>query len=94
MAHPALIIVPLMFSFLFAFNAGHFYVGNFILSLLIMYVAITLIVVIRCTRWLSKIRNNNPAVMHLTETTLIFMTNSVINMKKTATASKVDYKHT
>lgn len=67
---PAFVIVPLVFSFLFAFNAGHFYVGNFILSLLIMYVAITLIVVIRCTRWLSKIRNNNPAVMHLTETTL------------------------
>ena len=57
-----------------------------------MYVAITLIVVIRCTRWLSKIRNNNPAVMHLTETTLIFMTNSVINMKN-GNRIKVDYKH-
>ena len=89
---PAFIIVPLVFSFLFAFNAGHFYVGNFILSLLIMYVAITLIVVIRCTRWLSKIRNNNPAVMHLTETTLIFMTNSIINMKN-GNRIKVDYKH-
>ena len=32
---PAFIIVPLVFAFLFAFNAGHFYVGNFILSLLI-----------------------------------------------------------
>ena len=62
---PALIIVPLMFSFLFAFNAGHFYVGNFILSLL---------------------------MMHLTETTLIFMTNSVINMKN-GNRIKVDYKH-
>ena len=89
---PAFIIVPLVFSFLFAFNAGHFYVGNFILSLLIMYVAITLIIVIRCTRWLSKIRNNNPAVMHLTETTLIFMTNSVINMKN-GNRIKIDYKH-
>ncbi|MGN0477940.1 MAG: hypothetical protein ACI4GO_00750, partial [Hominenteromicrobium sp.] len=89
---PVFIIVPLAFSLFFAFNDGRFYVGNLILSLVVMYVAITLIIVIRCARWISKIKKKSPNVMYLTETTLVFLTNSVVNMKN-GNRIKVGYQH-
>lgn len=89
---PVFIIVPLVFSLIFAFNEGKFYPGNFILSLVVLYLAITLILVVRCTRWISKIKKNSPNVMHLTETTLVFLTYSVVNMKN-GNHIKVGYKH-
>lgn len=89
---PVFIIAPLVFSLFFAFHEGKFYAGNLILSLVVLYVAITLIVVVRCVRWISKIKKNNPNVMHLTETTLVFLTYSVVNMKN-GNRIKVDYKH-
>lgn len=89
---PVFIIVPLVFSLIFAFRDGKFYSGNLILSLVVLYLAITLIIVIRCVRWISKIKKNNPNVMHLTETTLVFLTNSIVNMKN-GNRIKVGYKH-
>ena len=89
---PVFILGPIAFSLFFAFVDGRFYSGNFILSLVVLYVAITLIVVIRCQRWLSKIRKNNPKTLYLTETTLAFLTYSVINMKN-GNHIKVGYEH-
>lgn len=89
---PVFILAPIVFSFFFAFVEGKFYSGNLIISLVVLYAAITLIVLIRCRRWLSKIRKNNPNTMHLTETTLVFLTYGVVNMKN-GNRIKVDYKH-
>lgn len=89
---PVFIIAPLIFSVFFAFVDGEFYSGNLILALIILYAAITLIIVIRNQRWLSKIKKKSPTVMHLTETTLAFLTYSVVNMKN-GNHIKVDYQH-
>ena len=89
---PSFIIVPIIFSVLFAFNEGEFYSGNLILSLVVMYLALTLIVVIRCNRWISKIRKNSPKSLYLTDTTLIFLTRSVVHLKN-ENRSKVSYAH-
>ncbi len=89
---PAFILTPLVFALFFAFVDGKFYSGNFVFALVVLYVAITLIVVIRCQRWLSKIRKNNPKSLHLTDTTLAFLTHSVVNMKN-GNHIKVSYDH-
>ena len=80
------------FALFFSFVDGRFYSGNFLLAMVVLYVAITLIVVIRCQRWLSKIKKNNPKTLYLTETTLAFLTYSVVNMKN-GNHIKVGYEH-
>ena len=89
---PAFLISPLVFALFFSFVDGRFYSGNFLLAMVVLYVAITLIVVIRCQRWLSKIKKNNPKTLYLTETTLAFLTYSVVNMKN-GNHIKVGYEH-
>lgn len=89
---PTFIIVPIAFSVFFAFNEGKFYSGNLILSLVLMFGLMTFIVLFRCRRWLSKIKKNNEKVMRLTNTTLIFLTYSVVNMKN-GNRVKVEYEH-
>lgn len=89
---PVFAIVPLVFSLFFSFSEGKFYSGNFVLALVVLYVAITLIVVIRCQRWLSRIRKNNPKTLYLTDTTLAFLTYHVVNMKN-GNHIKVSYDH-
>lgn len=89
---PAFLIAPLVFALFFSFVDGRFYSGNFLLAMVVLYVAITLIVVIRCQRWLSKIKKNNPKTLYLTETTLAFLTYSVVNMKN-GNHIKVGYEH-
>ena len=54
--------------------------------------ALVLIVVIRCNRWISKIRKNSPKSLYLTDTTLIFLTRSVVHLKN-ENRSKVSYVH-
>lgn len=89
---PVFAVAPIIFSIFFAFVDGKFYSGNLILALVVLYLAIALIIIIRCQRWLSKIKKKNPKVMYLTETTLAFLTYSVVNMKN-GNHIKVDYKH-
>ena len=89
---PVFILGAIAFSLFFAFVDGRFYSGNFILSLVVLYVVITLIVVIRCQHWLSKIKKNNPKTLYVTETTLAFVTYSVINIKN-GNHIKVGYEH-
>ena len=83
---------PILLALFFSFVDGRFYSGNFLLAMVVLYVAITLIVVIRCQRWLSKIKKNNPKTLYLTETTLAFLTYSVVNMKN-GNHIKVGYEH-
>lgn len=89
---PTFLISPLAFALFFAFVDGKFYSGNFMIAMVVLYVAITLIVVIRCQRWLSKIKKNNPKTLYLTETTLVFLTYGVVNMKN-GNHIKVGYEH-
>ncbi len=89
---PACIIVPIILAVMFAFDNGEFYSGNLIVALLVLYAALALIIVFRCRRWLSKVRKNNPQSLHLTDTTIIFLTNSIIHLKNEK-RSKVEYYH-
>lgn len=89
---PVFILVPVVFSAFFAFAEGQFYPLNFLFSLVLMLVVIFGLIAFRCQRWLSKIKKNSPKVLHLTETTLVFLTNSVVNMKN-GNRVKVEYTH-
>lgn len=89
---PAYIIAPIVLSVLFAFDGGQFYSGNLILSLVVLYVALTLMVLIRCRSWVSKIKKKTPQVLHLTDTTIIFLTRSIVHLKNEKHA-KVEYYH-
>lgn len=89
---PTFILVPFIFSAFFAFADGRFYPVNFFFSLILMLVIIFGLIAFRCQRWLSKIKKNSPKVLHLTETTLVFLTNSVVNMKN-GNRVKVEYTH-
>ncbi len=89
---PAYIIAPIILSVLFAFDGGRFYSGNLVLSLIVLYAALTLMVFIRCRRWVSKIKKKTPQALHLTDTTIIFLTRSIVHLKNEK-HSKVDYYH-
>ena len=89
---PAYIIAPIILSVLFAFDGGQFYSGNLCLSLIVLYAALALIVFMRCRRWVSKIKKKTPQVLHLTDTTIIFMTRSIIHLKNEK-HSKIGYHH-
>lgn len=89
---PAYIIAPIILSVLFAFDGGQFYSGNLILSLVVLYVALILMVLIRCRSWVAKIKKKTPQALHLTDTTIIFLTRSIVHLKNEK-HSKVDYYH-
>lgn len=89
---PAYIIVPIILAVIFSIDGGEFYSGNLIVSLLVMYAALALMVVFRCTRWISKIKKNNPESLHITDTTMIFLTYSIIHLKNEK-RTKVEYYH-
>ncbi len=90
---PLFVLVPLATSFFLSFDGqGNFFSGNFILSLVIVFVAMTAIVVFRCVRWISKIRKNTPQRLLLTDTTIIFMTESAVNIRE-GNRAKVGYEH-
>ena len=89
---PAYIIAPIILSVLFAFDGGQFYSGNLCLSLIVLYAALALIVFMRCRRWVLKIKKKTPQVLHLMDTTIIFMTRSIIHLKNEK-HSKIGYHH-
>ena len=89
---PAYIISPVILSVIFAFDGGQFYSGNLIISLVVLYAALAGMIVFRCTRWVSKIRKNNPQSLHITDTTMIFLTYSIVHLKNEK-RTKVEYYH-
>jgi len=89
---PAYILAPIVLSVLFAFDGGKFYSGNLYLSLIVLYAALFLIVFMRCRRWVSKIKKKTPQVLHLTDTTIIFLTRSIVHLKNEK-YSKIGYHH-
>lgn len=89
---PVYILVPIVTSLLFSFGDGQFYIGNFLASLLIVFLILSAIITFRCTRWVSKIKKNSPQTLHLTEATMVFMTDSVLHFKN-GNRVKMGYKH-
>lgn len=89
---PMYIVAPIVLSVLFAYDGGQFYSGNLIVSLIVLYAALALIVLFRCRTWVSKIKKKTPQVLHLTDTTIIFMTRSIIHLKNEK-HSKIGYHH-
>ena len=89
---PAYIIVPAVLAVMFAFDGGVFYSGNLFVALIVLYAAVAGLTVFRCWRWLSKIRRNTPRALHITDTTMIFLTYSIVHLKNEK-RTKVEYYH-
>ena len=89
---PAYIIAPIILAVMFAFDGGEFYSGNLFVALIVLYAAIAGLTVWRCRRWINKIRKNNPRSLHITDTTIIFLTYSIVHLKNEK-RSKVEYYH-
>ncbi len=91
---PMFILIPIVSAFLFSYQReeGMFYTGNFVIALPLVVLILAGILVFRCTRWMSRIRKNSPERLLLTDTTIVFMTESAVNIREGA-RNQVGYKH-
>lgn len=89
---PMYILLPIVLAVMFAFDGGQFYSGNLFVALIVMYAILAGLTVFRCHRWISKIRKKNPQSLHITDTTIVFLTYSILHIKNEK-HSRVEYYH-
>lgn len=80
---PVYIILPPAIALVFGFANGQINLSVAVFTTVFLYLAIAGVIVFRSERSLSKRNKDNPDLMKLTPTTFTFMTNAVINSKKT-----------